>query len=292
IRSVFDPIIDLLPSLATLAVLTVGAVRARADLVDVGDIVTAAYLLTVMAFPVRAIGFVLGDLPRSLVGHDRISRVADARGYLRDGRRPLPGAGGIDLTVEGISLAVQDEIAGPHIPLLHDISFTVPAGATVAIVGSTGAGKTTLMDVVTRLTDPTSGSVQYNGIDVRELTDEARTGAVASGSVQYNWIDVRELTDEARTGAVAYVSQSSLIFEGSSRNNVDLSTDSHMNDDEVRQALRIAQADGFVSELPEGIHTIVGERGASLSGGQRQRVARSEERRVGKERRERWSPEH
>lgn len=249
IRSVFDPIIDLLPSLATLAVLTVGAVRARADLVDVGDIVTAAYLLTVMAFPVRAIGFVLGDLPRSLVGHDRISRVADARGYLRDGRRPLPGAGGIDLTVEGISLAVQDEIAGPHIPLLHDISFTVPAGATVAIVGSTGAGKTTLMDVVTRLTDPTSGSVQYNGIDVRELTDEARTGAVA------------------------YVSQSSFIFEDSIRNNVDLSTDSHMNDDEVRQALRIAQADGFVSELPEGIHTIVGERGASLSGGQRQRVA-------------------
>src|SRR5699024_7186597 len=172
IRSAFDPSIDLLRSLATLAVLTVRAVRARAGLLDVGDIVTAAYLLTVMAFPVRAIGFVLGDLPRSLVGHDRISRVADARGYLRAGRRDLPGAGGIDLTVEGLSLAVQDEIAGPHIPLLRDISFTVPAGATVAIVGSTGAGKTTLMDVVTRLTDPTSGSVQYNGIDVRELTDE------------------------------------------------------------------------------------------------------------------------
>src|SRR5699024_1327263 len=73
IRSVFDPIIDLLPALATLAVLTVGGLRAQAGLVAVGDIVTAAYLLTVMAFPVRAIGFVLGDLPRSLVGYERIA---------------------------------------------------------------------------------------------------------------------------------------------------------------------------------------------------------------------------
>ena len=94
IRSVFDPVIDLLPSLATLAVLTVGAIRARAGLVDVGDIVTAAYLLTVMTFPVRAIGFVLGDLPRSLVGYERIARVADARGYLTQGDEDLETDGG------------------------------------------------------------------------------------------------------------------------------------------------------------------------------------------------------
>lgn len=247
IRSVFDPIIDLLPSLATLAVLTVGGFRARAGLVDVGDIVTAAYLLTVMSFPVRAIGFVLGDLPRSLVGHERISRVADARGYLPEGRVELPGTGGIELELAGVHLTVQDEPGGPLIPLLRDVDVVVPAGATVAVVGSTGAGKTTLMDVVARLTDPTSGTVRYNGVDARDLTEAARTEAVA------------------------YVAQSSFIFEDSIRGNVDL--DSSRSDEEVHEALRIARADGFVSALPEGIDTVVGERGASLSGGQRQRVA-------------------
>lgn len=247
IRSVFDPIIDLLPALATLAVLTVGAYRAQAGLVEVGDIVTAAYLLTVMAFPVRAIGFVLGDLPRSLVGHERIARVADARGYLSHGEVPLGATSGIDLALEGVSLAVRDEISAQPIPILHEVTFTVPAGATVAIVGSTGAGKTTLMDVVARLTDPTSGRVTYNGIDVRDLAEEARTSAVA------------------------YVAQSSFIFEDTIRNNVDLTGTAE--DEEVWQALATAQATGFVSALPDGLDTVVGERGASLSGGQRQRLA-------------------
>lgn len=249
IRSVFDPVIDLMPALATLAVLTVGAFRARAGVVDVGDIVTAAYLLTVMSFPVRAIGFVLGDLPRSLVGHDRISRVADARGYLTDGNQDLPGNGGLALEVRDVSLEIQDDIGGPHIPLLHEVSFTVPAGATVAIVGSTGAGKSTLMDVVARLTDPTGGTIRYDGIDVRELSTPARTSAVA------------------------FVSQSSFIFEDTIRGNIDLTGDGSITDDEIWQALDIAQARGFVAALPEGIDTVVGERGATLSGGQRQRIA-------------------
>src|SRR5690606_27904407 len=75
VRSVFDPVIDLLPALATLAVLVVGAHRVAAGDIDTGAVITASYLLTILTFPVRAIGFVLGDLPRSLVGHDRISRV-------------------------------------------------------------------------------------------------------------------------------------------------------------------------------------------------------------------------
>src|SRR5699024_9150100 len=89
IRSGFDPVIELLPGLATLGVLAVGTVRVAGGAVATGDVITISYLLTIMAVPVRAIGFVLGDLPRSLVGHERIARVIDARGYLVDGADPL-----------------------------------------------------------------------------------------------------------------------------------------------------------------------------------------------------------
>src|SRR5699024_8558510 len=92
-----------------------------------------------------------------------------------------------------------------------------------------------------------------------------------SGTVRYNGVDARDLTEAARTEAVAYVAQSSFIFEDSIRGNVDL--DPSRSDEEVHEALPSARADGFVSALPEGIDTVVGERGASLSGGQRQRVA-------------------
>ncbi len=249
IRSIFDPIMDVLPNLATLAVLTVGAFRARAGLVEVGDIVTAAYLLTVMAFPVRAIGFVLGDLPRALVGHERISRVADARGYLVHGTQAVPASEGLAIEVKDLGLDVQDHSGGPIYTLLDGVNFTVPAGATVAVVGSTGSGKSTLMDVVARLTDPTRGQVLYNGVDVKDISEADRTGAVA------------------------YVAQSSFIFEDTIRGNVDLSAEGSISDEDVWQALRVAQADRFVSELSDGINTVVGERGASLSGGQRQRIA-------------------
>ena len=96
VRSLFDPVIELLPSLGTLLVLLVGAWRAATGAVDAGDVVTAGYLLTIMAVPVRAFGWVLGELPRGLVGHERIANVLDARGVLAPGSAPLPhGEAGI-----------------------------------------------------------------------------------------------------------------------------------------------------------------------------------------------------
>src|SRR5699024_3156135 len=106
IRSVFDPVIDMLPALATLGVLAVGTMRVSDGLVGTGAVVTTAYLLTVMTFPVWAIGFVLGDLPRSLVGHERISRVIDARGYLSEGDQDLPGTGGLHLTTDEVTVTI------------------------------------------------------------------------------------------------------------------------------------------------------------------------------------------
>jgi len=266
IRSVFDPVIELLPSAATLAVIAVGAVQVRAGNAQTGDVVTVAYLLTVMTMPIRAIGFVLGELPRSLVGHERIARVVDATGALPAGSRRLGGSGGLDVRVENVTVTVPTRLAegaegtdaAPvghpgDVPgttdLLRDVSLTVPPGRTVAVVGPTGAGKSTLTAVVARLMDPSRGRVLLDGHDAREL-DPA-----------------------ARTSAVALVSQSTFVFDDTVRGNVTLDDGGRFDDAEVWAALRTARADGFVRALPDGLDTVVGERGATLSGGQRQRLA-------------------
>lgn len=263
IRSVFDPVIELLPSAATLAVIAVGALRVRAGDAQTGDVVTVAYLLTVMTMPIRAIGFVLGELPRSLVGHDRIARVVDATGALPAGDQRLDGVGGLDVRVEHVTVTVPTRLAEGadgepaghpgQVPgttdLLDDVSLRIRPGRTVALVGPTGAGKSTLSAVVARLMDPTRGRVLLDGRDVRDL-DPA-----------------------ARTAAVALVSQSTFVFDDTVRGNVTLDDGARFDDAEVWAALRTARADGFVRALPQGLDTLVGERGATLSGGQRQRLA-------------------
>ena len=263
VRSVFDPVIELLPSAATLVVIAVGALRVRAGDVQTGDVVTVAYLLTVMTMPIRSIGFVLGELPRSLVGHERIARVVDATGALPAGSARLTGDGGLDVRLEHVSVTVPTRLAegGDGEPaghrgdvpgttdLLHDVSLRVPPGRTVALVGSTGAGKSTLTAVVARLMDPTSGRVLLDGRDVRDLDPVSRTAAVA------------------------LVSQSTFVFDDTVRGNVTLDDGGRFDDGQVWTALRTARADGFVRALPQGLDTLVGERGATLSGGQRQRLA-------------------
>ncbi|WP_251839464.1 ABC transporter ATP-binding protein [Oceanitalea stevensii] len=261
VRAVFDPIIEFLPSVATLAVVAVGAGQVSRGAADTGDLVMIAYLLTLMTFPVRAIGFVLAELPRSTVGHDRLSYVVDATGSMPEGGGRLDGQGGLTLDVEDVTLEVparlvpgeMGEQAGPDsggtVALLRDVSLRVPAGRTVAVVGPTGSGKSTLTTLVARLVDPTAGRVLLDGVDVRELSHAERTRQVA------------------------LVSQSTFVFDDTIRGNVALDDAGDVTDEEVWAALRTARAEGFVRALPAGLDTVVGERGATLSGGQRQRLA-------------------
>lgn len=252
IRSGFDPVIELLPGLATLGVLAVGTMRVAHGAVGTGDVVTISYLLTIMAVPVRAIGFVLGDLPRSLVGHDRIARVIDARGYLTAGTADLAQQRGMDLQTEKLTMT-SGRASAPR-DLLHEVTVSVSPGHTLAVVGSTGAGKSTLVDVLARLQDPTGGQVRYDGQPAPSIRDSARTRDIA------------------------LVAQNAFVFEDSIRDNITLGqtrsdTGEPFSDDDIWAALQVARADGFVAALPEKLDTTVGERGATLSGGQRQRLA-------------------
>lgn len=244
IRAAFDPTLAALPNLGVLVVLAVGVSRVLDGSTEAGDVVTVAYLLTIVSFPIRSIGWLLGEFPRSVVGFRRVSRVLEATGEMPYGAQaaPPPSARGARLQVEHLAYSYV-----PGQTLLEDVDFTVEPGRTVAVVGATASGKSTLTALLLRLVDPDRGRILLDGTDLRDLGHG-------------------ELAEIA-----AVVPQTAFLFDDDVRGNVTLGAD--VSDEEVWAALRAAQADGFVAALAHGIDTKLGERGTSLSGGQRQRIS-------------------
>jgi ATP-binding cassette subfamily B protein len=241
-RGAFDPVIEGLPRIGVLAVLLVGVGRVRSGAADAGDVVQVAFLFTLIGFPIRALGWVLGELPRSVVGWDRVQRVLTAEGGMEYGDQKLT-------SIHAARLDVQDLRFGylPDRDVLTGVDFSMQPGRTVAVVGPTGAGKSTLTTMLTRLVDPEEGAVRIDGVDLRTLARD-------------------ELS-----GSVALVAQTAFLFDDTVRGNITLGGD--FTDDDIWDALRIAQGEGFIRSLPDGLDTKVGERGTTLSGGQRQRIA-------------------
>jgi ABC-type multidrug transport system fused ATPase/permease subunit len=249
-RGTFDPLIEAIPTLGTLAVLAFGAQQVSRGALGPAEVVQMAYLISVLAFPVRALGWVLGELPRTVVGWDRVEAVLTAHGQLEFGGRGLPETGAAAAHLDRVDYAyeVVDERGELSLsPAIHDVTIAVPSGATTALVGPTGSGKSTLTNLVLRLVDPERGAVTIDGVDLREV---ARGGVPSIG---------------------ALVPQQTFLFDDTVGGNITLGAE--FSDDEVWAALRIAQAAEFVTGLEQGLDTRVGERGASLSGGQRQRIA-------------------
>lgn len=243
VRGLFDPLLEALPTFGVLAVLLIGAMRLESGAIGSGVLVQVAYLFTLLAFPIRALGWVLAELPRAVVGYERIQAVLGATGSMRHGAVELPGTRPARLEVRGLGYAYGDG----EFPVLRDVSLEVAPGRTVALVGPTGSGKSTLAQTFVRLVDPAEGVVLVDGTDLRDV---ARNGV---------------------SDAVALVPQQTFLFDDTVRGNVTLGLP--VGDEDVWAALRLAQAEGFVSALPSGLDTRVGERGTSLSGGQRQRIA-------------------
>lgn len=242
LRAVFDPLVEGLPNVGVLVVLLLGTWRIGLGHLQAGELVGVAYLFTLLAFPIRMIGFLLGELPRSVVGWERVERVLAASDDLPEGSNDAaggPGGAGVDLV--SVSFAHSDE------PVLSDLTVRVEPGTTVALVGPTGAGKSTIASLLVRLADPDAGAVRLDDVDLRAL---ARS---------------------AVSRQVAVVFQQSFLFDESVRDNITLGEP--YTDEEVRAAAQLAQAHEFIAELPEGYATVVGERGGALSGGQRQRIA-------------------
>jgi ABC-type multidrug transport system fused ATPase/permease subunit len=249
-RGTFDPVIEAIPTLGTLAVLAVGTTRVAGGDLAPAQVVQIAYLISVLAFPVRALGWVLGELPRTVVGWERVDAVLRAQGEMRHGAERLDGTGPSHAALRNAHYSYDittEEGEEARSAVVHGVTIDVPAGSTTALVGPTGSGKSTLANLVVRLVDPERGDATIDGVDLRRA---------ARGEVP---------------GTATLVPQQTFLFDDTVRGNVALGAP--LPDRDVWQALAVAQADGFVRQLEHGLETRVGERGASLSGGQRQRIA-------------------
>lgn len=239
IRAGFEPAIDALPNIGVVLLLLIGSWLVSEGLATPGDLVLAAVVFGLLATPLRVFGFFLEELPRSVVALDRVDAVMADPVEDRSGRHVLP-EGRLAVSVRGLTVEYEGH------EVLRSIDLDVEAGQTVAVVGATGSGKSTLMDAIAGLADVESGTIRVGGVDRAEVA--AR-----------DW-----------NRDVAMVFQESFLFTDSITENVSLG---RVSEADVTWALQVAGAAQFVADLPDGRDTVVGERGATLSGGQRQRVA-------------------
>lgn len=261
--SVFMTILTLVSSLALAAVYGIGGYQALTGSLNAGDVVTMALLLTRLYAPLTGLATARVELMSALVSFERIFEVLDLKPMIQEPEQPQPiPAGGIRIEFNNVdfqypaaadvSLASLEEVAvledRESEQVLHGLNFTVEPGQTVALVGSSGAGKSTIANLVPRLYDVTEGSIQLNGVDLRQAAAH----------------DIRN--------RVGMVTQDSHLFHTSIRENLTLGH-RDVADEYIWQVLRHARLAEVVADMPEGLDTVVGERGYRLSGGERQRMA-------------------
>ncbi|MCC6648807.1 MAG: ABC transporter ATP-binding protein [Polyangiaceae bacterium] len=246
IRGLMFPIMGVVSALGLLGTTLYGSrLVARGDITQ-GDFIAFWAAFSRLVWPLLALGFVAAIVARGKAGHDRLRAIYEAEADVVDG--PLPAPARVDgaLRVTSLTYAVGDA------PLLRDVSFEVPAGASLAIVGRTGSGKSVLASLLPRLSTTPRGAVYLDGVDVVDLP-------LAS---------VRR--------AIGYAQQDAFLFSTTVARNIALSLDEPEADGvdaRVRQAADDAGVRAEIEALPDGFATVVGERGVQLSGGQRQRVA-------------------
>lgn len=249
ITSFFDPLLELLPTVAVLAVLAIAPTRVATGRLSVGDVVGVIYLMFTIAIPLNVISRFLALLPLSAAGAAPIRTVLDSREVPPAGTRELPGSAPVAVTVQDARVRTGDRT------VLEGIDLTLAPGSVTALVGAVGAGKSTLLELVGGLLTPDHGRVLLDGVELPQL----RAGTLPR--------------------AVAYVPQTPFLFATTIRDNLLLDDAApahragHEHDElALWQALRTAVADDFVAALPHGLDTVLGARGATLSGGQRQRL--------------------
>ena len=244
LRATFEPSIDFIPNAGTIALVALGGWRVSTGAITTGEIVQVVSLFGMLGFPVRVLGFLFEELPRSVVAYERIENLLAIPHGPHTESEADPG----ELPDEPLRVEF-DRVSFDHDgqTVLDGFNVDIAAGETVALVGHTGSGKSTICNLVARLTDPNAGQVRVGGHDLTTISADA----------------VGE--------RVAYVFQESFLFASPVIDNITLGQG--FTEAEVREAAGKARAHQFISELPKGYDTIVGERGVTLSGGQRQRVA-------------------
>ena len=238
------PVVDVVSSISLAVAVGIG-VWYRDDLgLEVGELVAFLFLVNLLLQPIAQLGEVLDQTQTALAGWWKILRVLDVPvEVVESSEGTAPTAGPLEVELEGIGFSYR---TGP--PVLRDVSFTIPAESVVAVVGETGSGKTTCARLLTRLADPTEGVVRVGGVDLREVDPDARRAAIRM------------------------VPQDGFLFDVSIRDNIAFGREG-TTANEVERAIDVLGLRGWIETLPDGLDTVVGERGGRLSVGERQLVA-------------------
>lgn len=247
IRARFLPVMELLPSLGLVAVLGLGGLRVLDGSLTIGELVAFNFFVTLLVWPLRSIGMTVAFAQRAAAALERVHEVLDVAPAIADPPEPvaLPIGGGA-VSFSSVTFGYSDSL------VLDGFDLEIAAGESVAVVGATGSGKSTVARLLLRFYDPSSGSITIDGVDLRDLRVD----------------DVRR--------AVGIVFEDTLLFNDTVSANIAFAVpglDPRADLERIRSAARAAGADEFIERLPEGYDTVLGERGFSLSGGQRQRIA-------------------
>jgi len=245
LRAFYQPLIGFLPNLGLAAILLVGGRLVIDGSLTLGAFTAFYAYMLMLISPMRTLGVFLGMAQRAVASGARVFQILDRQPEMTvpEGAPPLPAGDG-HVELRGVSVTYE----GSSDPALRDVDLDVAAGTTIALVGTTAAGKTTLVSLIPRLYDATAGRVLVDGADVREVQ-----------------------LDSLRH-ATALVTDDPFLFSASVHENIAYARPDASRED-VEAAARRAQAHEFVAALPEGYDTLIGERGLTLSGGQRQRLA-------------------
>ena len=243
LRTIYGPLFTLLPAIGQLVVLGFGGWLAIRGEMTTGQLVASMQFLNMLVWPVQSLGEMIAQGQRAVVSAARVWNVLKEEPTIVEAphAKHLPAGGG-EIAFENVTFGYQDR------PVLEDFTLRVPAGASVALVGATGSGKSTVARLLPRFYEPERGRVLIDGADIRELR-------------------LKELRQ-----SIGIVFEDTFLFSDTVRNNIAYGR-IDASDEEIERAARLAHAHDFITELADGYDTVVGEQGFSLSGGQRQRIA-------------------
>ncbi len=245
LMAIFQPFIDFATSIGQLIVIFFGGRMALQGVLSVADLVAFFLYLEMFYQPIRALGMSWENIQESMAGFDRVEELLSEEPDVTNPQNPIPLPKNIQghLKLDNVSFSYTETET-----ILENINLDIPPANVVALVGPTGVGKSTLASLLPRFYDVDTGSVKLDGIDIRALN-----------------------VDDLRS-KISIVLQDVFLFHGSVKENI-LFGNPHATDEEIIHAAKIANADEFITSLPEGYNTIIGERGVKLSGGQRQRIS-------------------
>jgi ATP-binding cassette subfamily B protein len=245
LSSAFVPLIRMIIVLGFIATLVYGGLLVIRGELNVGAYSVLVFMTQRLLWPLTRLGQTIDLYQRAMASTARILDLLDTVSTIQDGTRELPVR---KLRGEVSFENVSFEYSSHNMPVIHNLTLHVPAGETIALVGATGSGKTTLVKLLLRFYDIQTGVIRLDGLNIRDL----------------RLVDLR--------GAIGFVSQDVFLFHGTVRENIAYGS-FEATLDQIVDAAKIAEAHEFITELPQGYETVVGERGQKLSGGQRQRLS-------------------